>query len=130
MKHRNYDAIVAWAAGEVVQFNLGDRWHDFVDPNNTPHFCYGEWRVKPRLMHATAMDGTVVEWPEPMRVAPDVGTEYWMPVPTTTPKNEPMIWDGDGFDKWLLGNGWCHATEENAAQHAKALAILTRGGKP
>ena len=46
-KHRHYDVIVAWAAGEEIEYRLdpNDSWLSIVDPswNSTT-----EYRIKPK----------------------------------------------------------------------------------
>lgn len=49
MKHKNYDVIVAWAAGQTIQIRYGTIWHDVLNKIDTPNFNdeKAEWRVKP-----------------------------------------------------------------------------------
>ena len=47
-KHKHYDVIVAWAAGEEVEYKWHGEWHGW-DDNSTPAFyeeC--EYRIKPK----------------------------------------------------------------------------------
>ena len=54
-KHKYYDVIVAWANGEIAQYNfLGAGWKDFtgIDSIDVPGFNNRntEWRVKPKTV--------------------------------------------------------------------------------
>jgi len=49
-KHRHYDVIVAWAAGEEIQFkgDWGGPWEDW-DKKYAPSFHPDlDWRIKPK----------------------------------------------------------------------------------
>lgn len=51
MKHKYYDAIVAWASGENVQYRTpGGEWMDYLNivALDAPSFFHYEWRVKPK----------------------------------------------------------------------------------
>lgn len=66
--------------------------------------------------------------PEPMRVAPAKGTEYWLVSPTGR-EIWRYFWSGDSADHQWLESGLCHATKEAAEAHRRAL-ILVSGGTP
>ena len=86
----------------------------------------GLYRIKPAMRSITLADGTVVSWPEPMRVAPAVGSIYW--VQDCFSGVSRIKWNGDGADYVALKAGFCHLTEEAAQQHRKAL-VLANGGE-
>ena len=47
-KHKHYDVIVAWAAGEEIQYFWGFQWRDW-DETSCPAFTgTAEWRIKPK----------------------------------------------------------------------------------
>ena len=87
-----------------------------------------EYRRKPQMMRATCADGTVVEWPEPMREAPEVDTFYFRPYINV---NENCFynvrWKGDSIDMHALRLGLVHETPEAAKMHAQALMALSYG---
>jgi len=80
-------------------------------------------RRKPRTIRIGDMDV-----PEPMRVAPAVGTHYWI-VSVSEEFSYLSTWTGDKSDFYCLGWGLCQSTKEAAEQHRKAL-ILVSGGTP
>ena len=98
-----------------------------------------EFRLKPAMRSITLADGTVVSWPEPMRVAPNrkkeirdendcvtvVLTTVWLALPIRV---SPFIWSDSIDDFKYLKAGFCHLTEEAAQQHRKAL-VLANGGE-
>lgn len=50
MKHKHYDMIVAWAAGEAIQFRpVGtSAWNDFSEGEDPSWISHFEYRVKPK----------------------------------------------------------------------------------
>ena len=80
-------------------------------------------RRKPRTIRIGDMDV-----PEPMRVAPAVGTHYWI-VSVSEEFSYSSTWAGDESDFYCLGWGLCQSTKEAAETHRKAL-ILVSGGTP
>ena len=84
-----------------------------------------DWTVrhKPRTIRIGNMDV-----PEPMRVAPAVGTHHWI---VSVAEDTPYLctWTGDETEFGWLNSGICHLTKEAAEQHRKAL-ILVSGGTP
>ena len=84
-----------------------------------------EFRLKPAMRSITLQDGTVLEWPEPMRVAPADGQFHWQ---THSGEVRRSNWCGSTYQAELLKTGFCHATEEAAQQHRKAL-VLANGGE-
>ena len=48
--HPNAEVIKAWADGNMIQFNSGFGWYDFILGDGSPSPWYEssiEWRVKP-----------------------------------------------------------------------------------
>ena len=133
MKHPHAEILKAYAEDTSVQIEarytdgLGEKWHparieDVLKPSLLHTY---EYRIKPAMRHLTTQDGTVVEWPEPMRVAPAEGTLYWC---ACTRGVSDMRWTNHSVDCELLKAGVCHLTEEAAQQHRKAL-VLANGGE-
>lgn len=83
------------------------------------------FRIKFKMRSITLQDGTVVEWPEPMRVAPKDGTEYWELRGTQVVRD---TWDCFEVEHQQLKAGFCHLTEEAAQQHRHAI-MLANGGE-
>jgi len=63
------------------------------------------------------------EVPEPMREKPEIGTKYWYV--DIDELYQWTTWQDDEYDNLLLSRGLCHATEEAAIAHAKALFSFT-----
>ena len=66
------------------------------------------------------------EEPEPLRVAPEMGAEYW--VVDSMEKNgvRMVFWDGDAPDRLILAAGDAYATKEDALA-ARAARQKARG---
>ena len=67
--------------------------------------------------------------PEPMRVAPAAGTQYWVINLCWTEMSGPMVWRNDTTDNRLLKLGLCHLTKDACGTHAEAI-IKNHGGVP
>ena len=74
-----------------------------------------EYRRKPRTLTYT------VTIPEPLRKAPEIGTEYWLAEPTSDIFTSCVEWEGDDCDRSWLKRGLCFATREDAIAAAKAM---------
>ena len=66
--------------------------------------------------------------PEPMRVAPELGSQYWVVELSAALLGKSYRWDGDGVDLCHLSQGICHTTHEAAELHGRALLSLTAEG--
>jgi hypothetical protein len=53
-KHRHYDVIVAWAAGEEIEYELYGNWHRYAGENCPPFKTEHKWRIKPKLVKKEA----------------------------------------------------------------------------
>jgi len=47
-KHKHYDVIVAWAAGEEIQYFWGFQWRDWEETTCPAFTGTAEWRIKPK----------------------------------------------------------------------------------
>jgi len=94
-------------------------WLDFIDQDPD------EWAIR-RKQKQRELCG--VKFPEPMRVAPAVGTHYWI-VSVSEEFSYSSTWAGDKSDFYCLERGLCQSTKEAAELHRKAL-ILVSGGTP
>ena len=84
----------------------------------------GNFRLKPAMRHLTTQDGTVVSWPEPMRVAPDYEQFFIAGYERVVESN----WNGSAWQQQVLKAGFCHLSEEAAQQHRRAF-VLANGGE-
>ena len=117
LKHAKF--IHAWADGEDVQY-LDDYISEWILIGESHVRCDdNEYRLKPKMIRCGDM-----EFPEPMRVAPEIGTKYWV-TSLTGPQPHYMSWSGTVGEQRYLKSGICHATQEAAKAHAKALIALT-----
>ena len=82
------------------------------------------YRIKPTMRSITLQDGTVVSWPEPMRVAPDYEQFFIAGYERAVESN----WTGSAWQQRVLNAGFCHLSEEAAQQHRKAI-VLANGGE-
>ena len=83
-----------------------------------------KFRLKPAMRSITLANGTVVEWPEPMRVAPEYEQFFIAGYEMVVESN----WNDSAWQQQVLKAGFCHLTEEAAQQHRKAL-VLANGGE-
>ena len=75
-----------------------------------------EYRRKPRTLTYT------VTIPEPLRKAPEIGTEYWLAELVFVESFASRFkWQGYVNDMFWLKRGLCFATEEAAIAAAKAM---------
>lgn len=117
--------LIALANGETLQRQLANshHWHD-LDQRDALYALYcgaapNTLRIKTRTIRIGGRDV-----PEPLRVAPAKGTEYWAAVVEI----HAFKWAGDPNDEWWLARGLIHATEEAARAHAEALIALSAQG--
>ena len=115
--------VRAGADGDVIQCNLGQRgWADCSEANKEL-FRIGaktEFRIKPRTIKIGDFDV-----PEPMRVEPDAGHEYFVVEALSDIPAASQIWNGMDCEKRWLSIGLCHKSKESAIAHAKAIISLT-----
>lgn len=92
------------------------RWHDcFCEPSFASTVKY---RRKPKTIRIGEHDV-----PEPMRVAPPVGDNYWF---ITDLHKLPLntFWDGDSTDHDRLSMNICFSTREGAEKAIEAIRSL------
>lgn len=132
-EHLHAEFLRALADGEPLDtFEIHDTaWPSFhfltVQPMHLG-LLYAErdkWNI--RRKQKTIRIGAM-EIPEPMRVAPEVGAEYWMPAMRSSAVSNDC-WCGVPTDMRRLNYGICHATREAAEAHRRAL-IMVSGGTP
>ena len=119
-KHRHADLIRRWLDDDslIIEILDGDEWRYCGLPAWQENCKY---RIKPKMTKCGEL-----EFPEPMRVAPAIGTTYWaVQIDGTAAITEEWTWACDDQDRRALNRGLCHATKEAAEQHAKALIALT-----
>ncbi len=117
-QHKHAALIQQWLDDDslIVERKAGDgNWYKQTD-------CFwneeSEYRFKPKMIRCGDL-----EFPEPMRVAPELDTRFWLA--TTLEDVLVYRWENDAFDQKVLSRGICHLTEEAAEAHARALIALT-----
>lgn len=122
-RHKWADVIIAMANGDTAQWRNGHGvWVNAYDYNPLGYPEY-EWRIKPRTIIIGDM-----EVPEPMRVAPEYNTKFWVVVGLTgLDFILPMEWKGTESEVRWIERGIAHKTEEAAIAHAKALIKISGG---
>lgn len=110
--HKHADILRAIADGKEIEYKRFDTgtWeiiNDFVNPIVTPN---SEFRVKANFI--VTEFGNI---PRPFR--PEIGDFYY----TANPNNGQYIYSADTYDEFLVDQGFCWKTKEEAKQ---ALAVL------
>lgn len=122
--HLYLPLVQALKEGHTIQFsyspsNQGAQWFDRPDVQfDAPPEYY---RVKPKTIRIGDYDV-----PEPLRVQPKYGDNYFAAWPTAVDHCNEYRWANDQTDERLFVRGLCHATKEAAVLHAKALLSLTQ----
>ena len=127
MKHPHKEIIDAWTADTSAEIEVVDS-----DGSTNPAYisdvlvsCTKTFRIKPKTRSIT-VDGVKYEWPEPMRVAPEDGTTYWV-ISTYPNKVCESSWTHHEYDKEVLKIGFAQATKEGAEAHRRALVAFSGG---
>ena len=119
-KHRHAEMIRRWLDDDSLEVewltSLG-KWESEPDPDWDEGT---ELRFRPKMI-------TVGEhsFPHPMRVAPEIGTRYWVVDLTRSDLCWETSWMDGVVDKGYLERGICHTTQSDCAAHARALIALT-----
>lgn len=110
----------------------GDEPADCFEPTEPLHInCWTDaaalaandrLRLRPRTIRIGDVDV-----PEPLREAPPMGTEYYVPDPGEVDLTCAYTWNKDPVDRSFLFSNMCHRTHESARQHARALIIASGG---
>lgn len=83
----------------------------------TGNFIHGiAFSIKPKMMLVNGF-----EVPEPMRVAPAIGSIYYFTDLSCQTYYDYLKLTNENVDLMLIGRGICHATKEAAIAHAKAM---------
>ena len=120
MKHPQAEILKAYAEDTSVEierrFTKTETW---VDSGIDQVMYYAkagtEFRLKPAMRSITLTEGTVVEWPEPMRVAPKDGTPVYLVVVTDV--NRMLYSSTCSWHYAAIDAGFCHLTEEAFEAH-------------
>ena len=123
MKHPEYDKLIALANGEQMQRKYPPTSTSWINitPARALRLLGGgvEIRIKPRTM---TING--IEFPEPMREAPENDAQYWVVDIINKRLAFRATWRGTTPDLQWLKAGLCQATEQGAIDCAKALLSL------
>ena len=114
--------IQACVEGKDVE--LQDSNGEWVKKHKTCGFEFGyKYRIKPRTITVNGF-----EVPEPMRGNPKKGSTYYVPSPSDCCMFFTVEWCNDDDDNYWLSIGLCHATQESAIAHAKAMLGIDPNG--
>lgn len=105
-----------------IQMNAGPEkhyWKDIVnDTSGTPQTEFIDilaYRLKPTKVTRT------LTYPEPLRIAPKVGTMVWMPNAFYDPGLIVVMWIGNMLHQLALKRGFIFETESDAAEAAREI---------
>ena len=79
-------------------------------------------RLAPKTIRIGDMDVR-----EPMRVAPEIGTRYWIVSLACNDRVSYSEWTNACYDTQNLSRGICHLKEADCRTHAEALIKVSRG---
>lgn len=126
--HTYAEILRAIADGEDIQFNGGCGWSDKDHYYVLTEIC-GEsfdpenYRIKPKTIRIGNYDV-----PEPLRVAPKKGQNYWVVAINDQNLSHLSTWTDDGTDNRRLERGLIHLDNQSAELHGKAIVSLTQIG--
>ena len=126
MAQHPYKAILdAWTADTSIEIEkaVGLYWVPLSHPAAAITGLSGEFRIKPKMRSVT-VDGVKYEWPEPVRVAPEIGTKFWFAASMQT---WAATRSNDTSDYKILKAGFMQATLEGAEAHRRALIAVSGG---
>lgn len=120
-QHPYAEILRAIADGKQIQSKLEGEWVDRSYPMALQDISLNRIdrdsiRVKPKTIRIGEFDV-----PEPLRVAPEIGTEYWV---MDLREAFGSFWEDHALDFDRLSQGRIHLSEESAELHAKALISL------
>ena len=98
------------------------RWINVQGGMHPQWYPDAEYRRKPKTIRIGERDV-----PEPMRVAPAMGSTYYIVDYSYAEHNAYHHWQNDEYDNIMLQSGLCHATEKAAIAHAEALILISGG---
>ena len=128
-KHKHADLMLAyaqdaqetdkpWILWEFIYPNISG-WQPLKDNPSWSHLL--EYRRKVKTIRIGNYDV-----PEPLRIAPEIGTTYFYPAFTNASKVYSYSFTNDHSDNRILDRGMMHLTSAAAELHAKALISLTK----
>ena len=132
MKHEYAEILQAIAEDKDVRIELryGDvsPWQ-ITKPDYILYVIGQNLGIEIRLVPKTIKTIKIgnMDVPEPMRVAPAVGTKYWYVDIEDDELTSSDFWDNAKQDNQLLKLGICHLTEAAAREHAEALIKVSGG---
>lgn len=122
-QHKHAEMIRQWLDDDSLEVEryYDTKWYLDRDPSWVEDYKY---RFKPKLVCCGNM-----EFPEPLRRVPKIGTEYWT-VGIDSREDDPVqtvywVWEDDDRDLANLKLGICHLTSSAAEAHSLALISLT-----
>ena len=125
--HPHAEFLRAIADGDSVDEWVGTIGHQVVKRSPTYFSDYilrGDLDItmsrNPRTINING-----IEVPEPLREAPDAGSEYYVPN-IHIPSPYRLSWEGKEVDFLALRAGLAHRTKEAAETHVRALLSFTK----
>ena len=129
MKHKYADILQAIAEDKDVKLEqkyLSTKDWESTNSDNALAFiaagCGKLIRIAPKTIRIGDMDV-----PMPMRVAPAVGTAYWVVAGYYPDLAQFVVWNNGACDISRLKRGLCHLPEAACRTHAEALIKVSGG---
>ena len=129
-RHPHRESIIAW---HKCSDEDKKRWE--YKPNNEDKWiiCHSgtlKWyencmyRLRPIACKITLQDGTVMEYPEPVRYSLNYGDIYYAIDDIKDYSANEEVWKNDSIDHKWLKSGIIHLTEQAAQQHLEVLQAI------
>lgn len=123
--HRHADKIRQWLDDDSLIVERQSGAGDWYEDPTCRWYEDSEYRFRPKMIRCGRL-----EIPEPLRVVPKFGTDYWT-VGIDSREDNPVqivywVWEDDELDFANLKLGICHLTSSAAEAHSLALINLTK----
>jgi hypothetical protein len=122
MKHPHPEILQAYALDTSVEIEgsrNGGMWYT-TSIDSVIYSPEQAFRLRPKERCVT-VDGVEHKFPEPLRVSPEMGTEYWV---VHSKMVHSDTWDECDFEYSLLTAGYIQATEAGAKAQRRAIIAL------